>query len=86
MRMCRHWFKRGAIVLDVGTNAVSDISKKSGFRLVGDVDFAAARTEGQLRAITPVSCGVGPMTVTMLISNTIRAFKGQQETSKAQTE
>jgi len=77
------WFKPGAVVLDVGTNAVDDASKKSGFRLVGDVDFAAARAAGHVRAITPVPGGVGPMTVTMLLENTIRAFKYQQEESTA---
>lgn len=53
------WIKTGAIVIDVGTNAVEDSSKKSGFRWVGDVDFQSANEVAQ--AITPVPGGVGPM-------------------------
>src|SRR4051794_5405967 len=79
---CRSWFKRGAIVLDVGTNAVDDASKKAGYRLVGDVEFDAAREAG-VRAITPVPGGVGPMTVTMLLRNPISAFQQQQRTAAA---
>lgn len=71
------WFKAGAIVLDVGTNAVDDATKKAGYRLVGDVEFDAARAAGNVRAMTPVPGGVGPMTVTMLLRNTISAFKHQ---------
>jgi len=71
------WFKPGAIVLDVGTNAVDDATKKAGYRLVGDVEFDAARAAGNVRAMTPVPGGVGPMTVTMLLRNTISAFTHQ---------
>jgi methylenetetrahydrofolate dehydrogenase (NADP+)/methenyltetrahydrofolate cyclohydrolase/formyltetrahydrofolate synthetase len=65
------WLKAGAVVIDVGTNAIPDDSKKSGTRLVGDVDFdSAVEVASQ---ITPVPGGVGPMTVAMLLSNTVAA-------------
>lgn len=65
------WIKQGAVVIDVGTNFVPDESKKSGQRLVGDVDFdAAAEVASQ---ITPVPGGVGPMTVAMLLQNVVEA-------------
>ncbi|KHG01465.1 Bifunctional FolD [Gossypium arboreum] len=67
------WIKPGAAVIDVGTNAVDDPTKKSGYRLVGDVDFeAACRVAGW---ITPVPGGVGPMTVAMLLRNTLDGAK-----------
>ncbi|XP_057776598.1 bifunctional protein FolD 2-like isoform X1 [Salvia miltiorrhiza] len=67
------WIKPGAAVIDVGTNAVDDPSKKSGYRLVGDVDFQeACKTAG---CITPVPGGVGPMTVAMLLKNTLDGAK-----------
>ena len=65
------WLKPGAVVIDVGTNYVPDATKKSGQRLVGDVDYASA--EPVVRAITPVPGGVGPMTVAMLMVNVIEA-------------
>ncbi len=61
--------KPGAVVIDVGVNRVDDPSKKSGFRLVGDVDFEAVKNVASM--ITPVPGGVGPMTITMLLFNTI---------------
>ncbi len=63
--------KPGAVVIDVGINRVEDPSRKRGYRLVGDVDFAAAREVAS--KITPVPGGVGPMTVAMLMANTIKA-------------
>ena len=63
--------KPGAAVIDVGTNMIDDASRKSGRRLVGDVDFEAAREVAG--AITPVPGGVGPMTIAMLLQNTLRA-------------
>ncbi len=63
--------KPGAVVIDVGVNRIPDATKKSGFRLVGDVQFEA--TKAKAEAITPVPGGVGPMTVTMLMENTVRA-------------
>jgi methylenetetrahydrofolate dehydrogenase (NADP+)/methenyltetrahydrofolate cyclohydrolase len=63
--------KEGAVVIDVGINRIVDPSTKSGFRLVGDVDFASARERAS--KITPVPGGVGPMTIAMLLKNTVRA-------------
>ncbi|MHC5012596.1 MAG: bifunctional 5,10-methylenetetrahydrofolate dehydrogenase/5,10-methenyltetrahydrofolate cyclohydrolase [Planctomycetota bacterium] len=63
--------KPGATVIDVGTNVIDDATRKSGKRLVGDVDFAAAKEVAG--AITPVPGGVGPMTIAMLLSNTLRS-------------
>jgi methylenetetrahydrofolate dehydrogenase (NADP+)/methenyltetrahydrofolate cyclohydrolase len=63
--------KDGVVVIDVGVNRVDDPSKKRGYRLVGDVDFEAVQEKA--KAITPVPGGVGPMTITMLLVNTVRA-------------
>ncbi|MCX6008829.1 MAG: bifunctional 5,10-methylene-tetrahydrofolate dehydrogenase/5,10-methylene-tetrahydrofolate cyclohydrolase [Chloroflexi bacterium] len=60
-----------AVVIDVGVNRVEDKTKEKGFRLVGDVDFEAVKEKAA--AITPVPGGVGPMTVTMLLMNTVEA-------------
>ena len=69
------WLKPGAVVIDVGINQVEDASKKSGFRLVGDVDFDSCVLPGRASAITPVPGGVGPMTIAMLLSNTVDLFE-----------
>ena len=61
--------KPGAVVIDVGVNRVEDASKKNGYRLVGDVDFDGVSTVAS--HITPVPGGVGPMTITMLLYNTV---------------
>lgn len=63
--------KEGATVIDVGINRIPDSTKKSGFRLVGDVDYDAV--EPRAAAITPVPGGVGPMTIAMLLENTVEA-------------
>ena len=63
----------GAVVIDVGVNRVEDATKKRGYRLVGDVDFEAVKEKASL--ITPVPGGVGPMTRTMLLYNTIESAK-----------
>lgn len=63
--------KPGAVVIDVGINRIPDATKKSGFRLVGDVDFEAVAPK--CSHITPVPGGVGPMTVAMLMKNTLDA-------------
>ena len=68
--------KDGVNVIDVGINRVEDSNKKSGYRLVGDVDFGAVATKAA--HITPVPGGVGPMTVAMLMHNTLLAFKASQ--------
>jgi methylenetetrahydrofolate dehydrogenase (NADP+)/methenyltetrahydrofolate cyclohydrolase len=59
----------GVVVIDVGVNRVEDATKKAGYRLVGDVDFEAVKEKASL--ITPVPGGVGPMTITMLLYNTV---------------
>jgi methylenetetrahydrofolate dehydrogenase (NADP+)/methenyltetrahydrofolate cyclohydrolase len=69
------WVKEGAVVIDVGINRVEDPSKKSGYRLTGDVDFASVATK--CRTITPVPGGVGPMTIAMLMKNTLQAARQQ---------
>ncbi len=61
----------GTVVIDVGVNRVPDSSKKSGFRLAGDVDYEPVAEKASY--ITPVPGGVGPMTVTMLLYNTVEA-------------
>ncbi|TPX30364.1 hypothetical protein SmJEL517_g06054 [Synchytrium microbalum] len=78
------WIKPGAIVIDVGTNAVPDSTKKSGIKWVGDVEFSTASAVAS--AITPVPGGVGPMTVAMLLENTflsaqrfVQGFKSPME-------
>jgi methylenetetrahydrofolate dehydrogenase (NADP+) / methenyltetrahydrofolate cyclohydrolase len=63
--------KPGAVVIDVGVNRVEDASTKTGYRLVGDVDFAGASQKASW--ITPVPGGVGPMTITMLLNNTVES-------------
>lgn len=65
--------KPGAVVIDVGINRVPDITKKSGYRLTGDVHFAGVSPLAS--QITPVPGGVGPMTVAMLMKNTVKAFR-----------
>ena len=66
--------REGAVVIDVGVNAIPDATKKKGVRLVGDVDFDAVA--GKAAAITPVPGGVGPMTRAMLMYNTVVAASG----------
>ncbi len=67
--------KPGAVVIDVGINRVDDASAKNGYRLVGDVHFASASNVAS--AITPVPGGVGPMTIALLMRNTLRAAEGK---------
>ena len=63
----------GATVIDVGINRIPDETKKSGYRLVGDVDFEKVAPKTSF--ITPVPGGVGPMTVAMLMANTVKAYE-----------
>jgi len=65
--------KDGVVVIDVGVNRVEDASRKRGYRLVGDVDFEAVKEKASF--ITPVPGGVGPMTITMLLYNTVESAK-----------
>lgn len=65
--------KDGAVVIDVGINRVEDASKKRGYRIVGDVAFDEVAPK--VKAITPVPGGVGPMTIAMLMANTVKACR-----------
>ncbi len=65
--------KQGAVVIDVGVNRVEDKTKKRGYRLIGDVEFDEVSEKAS--AISPVPGGVGPMTITMLLHNTIQSAK-----------
>lgn len=69
--------REGAVVIDVGINRVEDPGTKTGYRLVGDVDFAAVAPK--CAAITPVPGGVGPMTIAMLMSNTLKAHAQREK-------
>ena len=71
------WIKPGAAVIDVGINSKPDATKKSGHRLVGDVNFEEAREVAGF--ITPVPGGVGPMTIAMLMRSTLRAAEIQDK-------
>ncbi len=68
--------KKGAVVVDVGVNRIADPSKKSGYRLVGDVDFE--KVSGRASFITPVPGGAGPMTVASLVENLVTAAERLQ--------
>lgn len=70
----------GAVVIDVGVNRIPDSSKKCGYRLVGDVDFDAVKSKASL--ITPVPGGVGPMTITMLLFNTVESAQRAVKTGR----
>jgi methylenetetrahydrofolate dehydrogenase (NADP+)/methenyltetrahydrofolate cyclohydrolase/formyltetrahydrofolate synthetase len=67
------WIKEGAVVVDVGINSIDDPSSPKGYKLVGDVDYEEAEKKASF--ITPVPGGVGPMTIAMLLSNTLKARK-----------
>jgi len=73
--------KPGAVVVDVGINRVDDPSKEKGYRLVGDVAYDSAAAVAS--AITPVPGGVGPMTIAMLLRNTLQAAQMELERSEA---
>jgi 5,10-methylene-tetrahydrofolate dehydrogenase/methenyl tetrahydrofolate cyclohydrolase len=76
----KNWIKKGAAIIDVGTNSVPDASKKAGYRLTGDVDYDEAVKLAS--KITPVPGGVGPMTIAMLMSNTLDSGKRFMEKEK----
>ncbi|MBT5953224.1 bifunctional methylenetetrahydrofolate dehydrogenase/methenyltetrahydrofolate cyclohydrolase FolD [bacterium] len=67
--------KEGAVVIDVGVNRVDDASRERGYKLVGDVEFGGASKKASL--ITPVPGGVGPMTIAMLMKNTLKSYLGR---------
>jgi len=69
------WVKEGAVVIDVGVNRIEDATRERGYRLVGDVAFDEVKPHAQ--AITPVPGGVGPMTIAMLLRNTLSAAQQQ---------
>ena len=69
--------KEGAVIIDVGISRIRDDSKKSGYRIVGDVDYENVLPKVSL--ITPVPGGVGPMTIASLIQNTLRAYRNNEK-------
>ena len=71
--------KQGVVVIDVGINRIEDSTQERGYRLAGDVDFESVSALAE--AITPVPGGVGPMTIAMLLQNTLSAAIGQNQTS-----
>ncbi|MCB9515101.1 MAG: bifunctional methylenetetrahydrofolate dehydrogenase/methenyltetrahydrofolate cyclohydrolase FolD [Candidatus Krumholzibacteriia bacterium] len=75
------WIKPGAVVVDVGMNRIEDASAKRGYRFVGDCDFDALRERAS--AMTPVPGGVGPLTVAMLLRNTVTAFRRRHSLAEA---
>ncbi|CAL1574972.1 unnamed protein product [Knipowitschia caucasica] len=74
------WIKKGAVVIDCGINPIPDESRPNGKRVVGDVHYASARERADF--ITPVPGGVGPMTVAMLMANTVQSAKRFLETNQ----
>jgi len=70
--------REGAVVIDVGINRVEDKTNDRGYRLVGDVMFDEVAEKA--KAITPVPGGVGPMTIAMLMSNTVKAARPSSQT------
>ncbi|MGN0739312.1 MAG: bifunctional methylenetetrahydrofolate dehydrogenase/methenyltetrahydrofolate cyclohydrolase FolD [Treponema sp.] len=75
MTVTKQMVKPGAVIIDVGVNRIPDSTKKSGFRLTGDVDFEGVSESASY--ITPVPGGVGPMTIAMLMANTLEAAMNQ---------
>ena len=74
----KEWLKKGVVVIDIGINSIPDSTRKRGYRLVGDVDYENVKEIAS--AITPVPGGVGPMTVAMLLKNTVEGFKKHNKT------
>lgn len=73
--LTKEYFKKGAVIIDVGINRVPCSTRKSGYKLVGDVDYEGVKDQADY--ITPVPGGVGPMTIAMLLTNTVQAFHQQ---------
>ena len=74
------WVNEGTVVIDIGINKVEDLSKKNGYRLVGDVDFENVKNKASY--ITPVPGGVGPMTIAILMKQIIESCEASQVNSK----
>jgi hypothetical protein len=77
------WLKEGCVVIDVGINAITDTTTLRGYKLVGDVDYMKAKNVAGW--ITPVPGGVGPMTIAMLLRNTINCWKRGSVSSSTTT-
>ena len=73
----KDWIKENCIIIDIGINSKPDSSKKRGYSLVGDVDFNDVKDK--VDYITPVPGGVGPMTIAMLMKQTIESAKRKHE-------
>jgi methylenetetrahydrofolate dehydrogenase (NADP+)/methenyltetrahydrofolate cyclohydrolase len=73
--------KEGAVIIDVGINKIADANQKSGYKIVGDVDFDNVKEKCSF--ITPVPGGVGPMTIAMLLWNTIKSFKQSHPSARS---
>lgn len=73
--------KEGAVIIDVGINKITDATQKSGYKIVGDVDFDNVKDKCSF--ITPVPGGVGPMTIAMLLWNTIKSFKQSHPSARS---
>ena len=71
--LTKEYINKDCTIIDVGINSIEDKSRKSGYRLVGDADFEDLKNH--VKAITPVPGGVGPMTIAMLLKNTLKAYK-----------
>ena len=69
----KDWVKEGVVVIDIGINVLKDETRRRGYRLIGDVDYENVKEIASY--ITPVPGGVGPMTVSMLIKNTLKSYK-----------
>ena len=67
----KDWIKKDVVIIDVGINSIEDKTKKKGYRLVGDVDFEDVKDK--VGYITPVPGGVGPMTIAMLMEQTVKS-------------
>lgn len=76
--------KEGAVVIDVGINKIEDLSKKNGYQIVGDVDFANVAPKCSF--ITPVPGGVGPMTIAMLLHNTLLSYQKRFKNSESEAQ
>lgn len=79
----KEWIKPGAVVIDVGINSVDDPDSTKGYRLVGDVDYDGVKEVASM--VTPVPGGVGPMTIAMLLRNTVNACKRKHEATTTAT-